>query len=1521
MKTGVHLLGRSRGKFSCHPFSIFLKSSGKGFPVPPTDGKRFELLVKAALEQHPVYGENRFSNLWLWSDWPGREGVDIGIDIVGEETDGGLCAIQCKCYSGSIPSNEIYKFLSAAGTKWKSRILVATSDYSGSAARKLRDHHVEVITSGNLAEWEVKGETETLISKPQTAELEQVVRHKPRLDQEEALSRVAQWYSNEESKGRILLPCGTGKSLVAMWAAERNVGEEGLVLYLVPSIALMGQTMRVWASQRSMPHRYIGVCSDRKAGRDDEDVDLTELAMPVTTQVEKIAEELKKSSADTMTVLFSTYQSLEVVCDAQKRENFVFDLVICDEAHRTAGVESSDKSSPFLIVHDENRLRAKHRLYMTATQRIYTPAAKLRAKGGKADLYSMDDEAVYGPVLYDMKFGEAVHRKLLSDYQVVVIGYDENQVVNAHNFYATEKEENISTQEWIQMVGCWDALADPETVGPDRDRPAGTVNPDVTKICRRAIAFSNTIKSSENVAEHWPQIVQTTTRVSPQSHKDAVCAPLGLEVKHIDGKMNAYKRHKALDWLRADPGDNEARVVTNARCLTEGVDVPSLDAVLFLAPKRSDIEIVQAVGRVMRKAPGKQTGYIVLPVLVPEGCSLESEEVLSSSNFTQVWDVLRALRSHDERLDAYVNSVHLARKIPNITLIDNSTKGKEQKPESVSTQTGAFQLALPNILPQSVASAIVEKVGDRQYWPRWGKHVAGISRIVEGRITGLVTQNASLTSAYKQFLEEMRDAIHPDIDENHLAQMISHHIVTMPVFESLFSDQFRRLNPISQAMDRIVEHLKESIPDGFSRETEKLSLFYRQTQRQLCDVTDSEARIEILLNLYENFFKHAMPRETKRMGIVYTPTILVDFIIRSTDAVCREKFGIGLGDKNVCILDPFTGTFIHRLLTIKGSDGSPIIKDSDFRYKYEEEILAGELLMLAYYIAALKIEEGYRERCPEDDYCEFAGITLTDTFVANAKKNQQSLDRRWLEPNYERGNRQSRLPIRVVMGNPPWSAGQKAAGDDNPNIDYPDLKKRVRETYGKRQKEITAKAGGKALGNLYVQAIRWASDRVMRPSAEDSEQAGSVIAFIHPNSLTDGTSLAGMRASLREEFSDIYVVNLLGDALKAGEESRKEGEKIFGQGSRNGVQITVLVHDPKKPSGQPAELRYAEVPEYCTLKQKFDWLNELGDVLSDSFSVVPANERHDWKNLTDGTFKTMMPLCSTKTDSHSVVHNHALGVATNCDAYVYSFSRKSLIKKIKALIAAYEKARQDVYENGASYDEVTTNSSISVIKWTDTLKNSLKRGHRIEFKESHIREVLYRPFTKLWLYEDNRILTSVKTVSQMFGKGNGGGQSLSPLPPTGPSLHPWQQRHSRISAGPEQTSHAELSPAEDDTDCRSHQPDDLRGDDNAAAGGPARPGPFNEAASEKLIPGYPPPLRVNYDIGYGEHGVPGAGDTDNLRSGGNSGVKTDQSHGQAILISGPSNMSIFGVMITDTLPDLHLMGAGQQTRAMSQVIL
>ena len=529
--------------------------------------------------------------------------------------------------------------------------------------------------------------------------------------------------------------------------------------------------------------------------------------------------------------------------------------------------------------------------------------------------------------------------------------------------------------------------------------------------------------------------------------------------------------------------------------------------------------------------------------------------------------------------------------------------------------------------------------------------------------------------------------------------------------------------------------------------------------------------VDLLRQIYEGFFAHAMKDTVSRLGIVYTPVEIVDFVLRSADAACRKHFGYGLTAENVHVLDPFvgTGTFLHRLLTATRPDGSPLIDDSDLARKYAgnchhgtpaicdsegahqdctpPEMHANEVVLLAYYIAALKIDAAAAQRGIDSEYRQYRGIVFGDTFSSNARPGSIP----GFDDNSARARTQNKLPIRVILANPPWSSGQKSAGDDNPNIKYPEIEQRVRETYGKKHKEVTGVGMGPAAGNLYIEALRWASDRI-RQSADDTEKPG-IVAFVHPNSLSNAPSLTGARAALRDEFSDIYVINLRGDAMKSGEEFRIEGDKVFGQHSRNGVQITVLVRDPKHLGPNRAKLHYAEVPPYAKLDEKFQWLADLGDISSDRFEEIPINDKHEWVNITDGSFDELLPVCAAGQDKGtSAVSRHALGVKTNLDPYVYSFSRDALIEKVKRLIETYEAARQQYTEQGVSLESLTRNDNPGAIRWTAALKQALKRKDKIEFSPDRIRKVLYRPFVTLWLYDDDRILAQSKAATALFAE-------------------------------------------------------------------------------------------------------------------------------------------------------------------------
>ena len=1393
---------------------------------PQARGRIFERVMRTAFERNPQYSD-RFERVWLWSDWPQRiqlgYGIDAGVDLVAEEFDGSVCAIQCKLYDpgATVPSKDINSFLAEAGKEpFTSSLLVTTGRLTGQSWSKVEraTKRCEVLSGYELDRWPVRWAD--CFEDPDAVEF--AARAEPRSDQIEALEAIAKGF-DEHDRGQIHMPCGTGKSLVALWAAEQQVGRGGRVLYLVPSIALMAQTMRVWAANRSVPHRYGAVCSDVTAGRRASATksDLAELLAPPSTDREQIAQTLQSPViGQAMHVWFCTYQSVPVLSQvlAECDPAVEFDLMVCDEAHRTTGIGVAAKEasgSAFVMVHRDEQVSAAKRLYQTATPRVFTERQRRRIDeravaglGAAGNAYSMDDELVFGPVFYEMSFVEAIERELVSDYRVLVVGVNEREAsMHGADKRVTEitasdraRKAKVDSDYATKLLGCWDAMATPQS----QIRAPGTVAGEVPDAAehrhlRAAIAFTNTVRSSQACSEDayfadeglegrlWEAIAEDVRTANGGRRF------LDLEVDHVDGTTRAVARSEALSALerqsRDTTGPPKCRVVSNAQLFTEGVDVPALDAVVFLEPRRSPVQVTQAVGRAMRKAEGKDFGYVVIPVIVPEGSTMSDAEVLDGSDFKTVWEVVRALRSHDERVDYWVNDP----RVPSpIVLQPNRPEDPEIVTDSDISEQGEIQLQFVRRLEDAVASKVVQECGDRQIWPTWGRRAADVCARVERRMEALIVE-PSCEAAFKQFLSAMRDAVGGQLSGAEAQQMVAHHVVTIPVFDHLFAEsRFAARNPISRAINRFLDALaaahaaSTTSPDASSADRvfgdllAPLARSYRTMQRMLESTHSAAEKVDLLRQIYEGFFAHAMKDTVARLGIVYTPVEIVDFMLRSADAVCRKHFGHGLTAENVHILDPFTGTgtFLHRLLTGHRSGGGPLIDEADLFRNYSghcrhgtpaacggdgdhtdcapPELHANEIVLLAYYIAALKIEAGAAERGIDADYRRYRGIVFCDSY----RSDERQVSIPGFDDNSARARAQSRLPIRVIVANPPWSAGQKSSGDDNPRPEYPEIEQRIRDTYGKRHKEITGRGAGPSSGNLYVEAFRWACDRLDAP--DDNRSRAGIVALVHPNSLSNAPSLAGMRAALRDEFSHIYVVNLLGDAMKSGDEYRREGDKIFGQGSRNGVQITVLVRDPEADPTTPGDLHYATVAEYSTRDEKFAWLSQLGDVTSDQFQEVPVNDSHDWVNLTDGTFAEMLLVCETGRSASSqepvLVSDHSLGAKTNCDAYVYSFDYDVLISKVSALIDAYEYARHLVSQ-GVSVDEATRNDELETIKWTHTLKQSLKNDEEIEFDETRICKVLYRPFTKIWLYEDHRILSQAKATAGLFSghKTAGGG--------------------------------------------------------------------------------------------------------------------------------------------------------------------
>ncbi len=1191
-------------------------------------GRKFERLMKKYLTEDPVYKE-RFSQVRLYSEWEEEQaefdGNDTGIDLVAEERGGGYCAIQCKCYA---PDTRISKpaldsFVSAsARDPFTSRIVVDTGAEWGPNAKKTiapLKPACAVIHYSDLAsrsfDW-----PDLAHADPE----ELSYRHEPfilRPHQQAALHDVKRQFEQYD-RGKLIMACGTGKTFTALRIAEDAAGIGGRVLYLVPSISLFSQSMREWATQKAVPQRYVGICSDTRAGKEDEDASMQELEIPVTTDTVLISNALEDAHKDLMTVVFCTYQSLGLVERAQDGGAPAFDIVLCDEAHRTTGVDRpADKTSPFVLVHDEQRIRARKRLYMTATPRLYTAGAKAKAAHHDVEVFSMDDPETYGPEFHRLPFSRAVEQELLSDYKVVVFAMSEQFVDAALQAHLAEGDSEINITDAAKIIGCWNALQNPE----NKNTREGPLNP-----LTRAIAFTNTIASSKRLQSHWNRIIEHAIESLPDSKNSAA---FHCETQHVDGQHHALDRKSRIEWLKEGSGEY-CRILSNARCLSEGIDVPALDAVLFMNPRNSHVDIVQAVGRVMRKSEGKKYGYIILPIAVPAG--IDPEVVFNDNErFAVVWSVLCALRSHDDRFNAEINHIDLNDN-PTSRIIFSGNDG-------ATARNLEFPIPPLDLPPGAIYAKVVEKCGDRKYWESWARDVGEIFRKLVHRIESLLAnpQNATLSKWFDAFHEELKVSINESIRKENAIDMMAQHLLTRPVFEALFEHyDFAASNPVAKALEALQRDFGEF---GLENETRDLERFYESVRLRARGLDNSDARQRVLMELYQKFFATALKKDSDRLGIVYTPEEIVDFILNSADHVLRKEFGRSLSDEGVHVLDPFTGTgiFLVRLLQ------SALIKPTDLSRKYHRELHAKEIVLLAYYIAAIHIEEAYLgRRGTASSYEPFDGIVLTDTF--NLHTERKGFPRSWLPDNSERAERQQDQPIEVIVGNPPWSKQQRSAADNNPNINYPELKSRVSETYVARS-TVSLKH---SLYDTYKMAIRWASDRIGKHG---------VIAFVTNGSWVDGNADSGVRACLAEEFSSIYVLHLRGNARTSGELRRSEGDNAFGQGSRAPVAITLLVRNPHV-NRVNHRILYHDVGDYLKRDEKLEILSNTGSIAGiNDWQTITPDRHHDWVGLRNEAFQRFFPMGSKdakagKTDD-AVFNLYSQGLNTSRDAYLYNFSQ------------------------------------------------------------------------------------------------------------------------------------------------------------------------------------------------------------------------------------------------------------------------
>lgn len=1337
-------------------------------------GTRFESLMRRWLMTDPRY-KDLFTKVWMWNDFPGRKdlgGSDTGIDLVAKTELGEYWAVQCKCYAAHtyIDKPAVDSFISTSGRTFTDeesyqtvgftqRLWISTTDKWSDNALKTLEHQTIPVSRIGLMDisnspvlWD-----ELLGGKSGAGA---TVARKHAMAHQLNAQKAARDYYVTHDRGKLIMACGTGKTYTSLLIAQDMLQHKGgLVLFMVPSIALLGQSLNAWCEDAEQPIKAVCVCSDRSTNKskkksDSEDESPVDLAYPASTDANIICRQLRRyRNSSGMTVIFSTYQSIQAVSDAQKQmlqvtndEYGTFDFIICDEAHRTTGVKTASAvdESEFTKIHNNNIIVGRKRMYMTATPRLYGEGAKTKAQLNDCVLCSMDDPNLFGEEFFRVNFSYAVTHNLLTDYKVLVLTVSEDDIpkkikVDVEN---TDKKE-LTSDDTTKLIGVINGLS--KLVRGDGGK---TWAADPRKM-RRAVAFCQRIgnsempNSSQNMTYTLPQLCAKYAESIPEEQRRQL---VKIKTQDIDGTMDSMARDEKLFWLKEEAEDvDECRVLTNVRCLSEGVDVPALDAVLFMSPRNSQVDVVQSVGRVMRnfrrgEDGEKKYGYIIIPVIVPAGVKAE-DALADNDRFKVVWDILNALRSHDDHFNAEVNSIALNKNKSEKVLIGGVPQysGNPNFDKPTQDDNDARVLTDAEVAKQleirfgelqgGIYAKLVEKVGDRMYWENWAKEVGKIAQTFIIRIGKAIHEKSEHHAVFSAYLKCLQDDINPSVDEAQAVEMLAQHIITGPVFDTLFSEyKFVENNSVSKSMQRMIDLLKK---DAFEKDTESLDKFYESVRVNVGKIDNLEGKQTVIKNLYEKFFKGAFPKTVEKLGIVYTPVECVDFIIHSVNDILKKEFNCCLSDKNVHILDPFvgTGTFITRLLQ------SGLIRPEDMERKYKEEIHCCEIVLLSYYIADVNIESVFHNEMKLKEYMPYDGICLTDTFQT-AEERDPSFDKEWFGQNSENVEKLIKTPVRVIIGNPPYSIGQKSANDNAQNQSYKVLNRRIIDTYVKN----SFSGLSKSTYDAYIKAFRWASDKLA------ANKNGGVIGFISNGAWLDGISQDGFRKCLQNEFNTIYVLNLRGNQRTSGELSRKEGGKIFGSGSRTPISITLLVKNPNHIG--KTSIYYHDIGDYLKREEKLKMLKDFKSIDTNKFewNVLDPDDSGDWINHRNNIFDDLIAIEPDKKfndKAKSVFNTYAIGLNTGRDYWIYNYSISNVAINIKRMIECFNEQRllyllelkreKSIKESDfVLYDD-------SRISWTVNLHKELIKGNEL-ICNNDLRNSYYRPFQKQNLYFDKKII-------------------------------------------------------------------------------------------------------------------------------------------------------------------------------------
>ncbi len=1339
-------------------------------------GSLFEKISKQFLQEHD--SANEYESIDLWYDWElrGKE-RDKGIDIVITTSNKEYIAVQCKFHQNSISLNDISTFLtqlqSGVGeVRFKKGIIISTSNLTSEALKAIEQIRstgmgidIDEITEEDFIysriDWEKFDPTKT------EDEIPLCDKKRPRTHQTEAIEETKKYFSNpKNARGKLIMACGTGKTYTSLKIMEAL--EPKITLFLAPSIALLSQTFREYAQEKSDPFYASIVCSDDKTGKskneDNDDIKFSELPIKASTRLEDILNVLEKAQKENKRfIIFSTYQSALRIKEAQEAGLGGIDLIICDEAHRTVGAMYStnerDDKNAFTLCHSDENIKAKKRLYMTATPKVYSESSKAKAKEKDNIIYSMDDADTFGDEIYTLNFERAIALDLLTDYKVIILAVRSENLSGVTNSVnkkikelkakGTKLDKKLINNEFVcKIVGTHKGLAKQDLIALDDENKEDNdlQNQYDTAPSQRAISFCKSINTSKNIKDSFETIMECyDEELKKKSFKN-----LQITIDHVDGTMNCKERLDKLEELNKFK-PNTCKVLSNARCLSEGVDVPALDSIVFFDGKSAMVDIIQAVGRVMRKAKNKKRGYIILPIALEESEIKNLDEAVKNTNFKNIWKVIKALRSHDSSL---VDEATFKEKIKIFGSDDTSNpddeeelqKDKTEQSDPKQAQKTLFDAILLQDLADAVYNVMPTKLGDRNYWENFAKKTGNIARTLNERLKDIFGKNPEI---FDNFLTSLRGNIHQSIKEEEALDMITSHVITKPIFDAIFGDNIQ--NPIAKALDKMVLKLSDL---GLEGETKELKNLYESVKTEATHAKSQKSQQELIKNLYNTFFKEAFRKQSEKLGIVYTPIEVVDFILRATNGILKKHFNTDFNDQNITILDPFTGTgsFIARLLSKENN----LISDEALKEKFQKGLFAFDIVLLSYYIALINITQAAQNR--DSSLENFKNIALTDSLDIYEEKSAKGVIPGFedLKENQEIKTTMEKQNIRVIIGNPPYSAGTKSENDNNQNLSHPKLQKWVTETYGKNS--TAPMQVGKTTRDTLIQSIRMASDLL---------KDKGVVGFVVNGSFIDSKSADGFRKCVAKEFSHLYVLNLRGNARTSGENRKKEGDGIFDSGSRATIAIIFFVKDKNAPNHT---IFYYEVEDYLKREAKLNLLAGFENLDLVPFKEITPNDKGDWINQRNDDFEKLIPLKRDKTLKifNTIFDINSSGVVSGRDPWVYNFSQKTLTQSVQKCIDTYNadlkrfnevfreafKQRIKGVKAGDLYKhlndkEITTDKT--KISWVQNLKTQLIKGKKLDdFSQEKISVSLYRPFNKQYFYYERELAWSFCSMKKIF---------------------------------------------------------------------------------------------------------------------------------------------------------------------------